>query len=286
MIKLIATDLDGTLLNEKGELSKKTCQALKAATASGIKTVIATGRPYCALPRQLICFPGIDYAITSNGSSIFRLKDGERIFARDLKGNTVRNIIDVIDSLELTLELETVSEGICHCGRKYYADPVGYNNMGRSEEYVQSTRLPVDDMTEHLLENISSFEEIAILLPELSIRDKLIKRLFEIPDLYITGFSPWFIELAEGSVSKASALKELALRLGISREEIIAFGDAINDKELLEYAGLGVAMANADDELKAIADDVAAANYEDGVARYLERILLGPGGTLRSLTWG
>ena len=270
-IRLIALDLDGTTLNTDKHISHFTKNILEKAIANGIQVVIASGRARSALPADVLSIDGLRYAITSNGSSIFTLPDFKRIFACDMAPETVDAVLSIASDCGFTYE--AFIAGHAYTAQSYYNCAADFGVPERMNSYVRDTRTPVPSMADFIRTHRHEIEGIDFIIPDPSQKERIRNRLLQIPDLYVTGSESYYLELAAGSVSKASALHSLAAILKISPSQIIAFGDGGNDLEMLSYAGRGIAMANAAPALLEAADDVTLSNDEDGVAHYLQKIL-------------
>lgn len=270
-IRLIALDLDGTTLNSKGHISNLTKKTLEKAIARGIHVVIASGRARSALPADVLAIRGLNYAITSNGSSIYALPHFERIYANDMMPEVIDAVLPIAAGCGFTYE--AFISGNAYTARAYYDCPTSFGVPERMNAYVRNTRTPVASMSDFIREHRHEIEGIDLIVPDTGRKKEIQEQLSQIPNLYLTSSESYYIELAAGTVSKASALHELASRLHINPSEIIAFGDGGNDIELITYAGLGVAMQNAAPSLIAAANDITRSNDEDGIAWYLEKLL-------------
>lgn len=270
-IKLIALDLDGTTLNSHGYVSPLTKETLERAIDHGIHVVIASGRARSALPADVLAIRGLNYAITSNGSSIFALPDFTRIYANDMRPETVDAVLAIAASSGYTYE--AFIAGKAYTAQAYYDCAAAFGVPDRMNNYVRNSRTPVVSIPDFIRVHHHEIEGIDMIVPDPDRKAAIRRQLAQIPDLYITGSESYYIELAAGSVSKASALQALAGQLQILPENIIAFGDGGNDIELLTYAGHGVAMKNSAAPLLDAADAVTLSNDDDGVARYLQKIL-------------
>ncbi|MCR4672546.1 MAG: Cof-type HAD-IIB family hydrolase [Lachnospiraceae bacterium] len=266
-IKLIAMDLDGTLLDSRSAVTPETRRAIGLAREAGIVTAAATGRPLSALPDFILDGSLIDFAITSNGSSIFALPDRERIYVRKMPGDTVRSLLEAARGLKATVEVYI--DGFAYCAEDYYRKPTDFNLPERMDSYVPATRRPVSGMQDFLEQNIDSIEGLTFITADHALRELIRERVRAVPGIYTTSSAPYYIETANGEVSKANALRHLCSRLGISAEHTATFGDGINDIEMIIYAGTGVAMANSAPELISAADLVTASNDDDGIARFI-----------------
>ena len=270
-LRLIALDLDGTTLNSQGKVSPYTKETLEKAIQKGIHVVIASGRALSAIPEDVLNIRGLKYIITSNGSSIFELPGNRRIYANDMKPSVVMSVLAIIQ--DTSFPFEVFIGGHAYTMQAYYDCPTNFGVPERMNHYVQTTRTPVFDMISFILKHRDEIEGIDMIVPDMAQKQQLITRLSKINNLYITSSEQYYIEMASGSVSKASALQALAAQFHITPEQIMAFGDSDNDIELLSYAGCGVAMQNATANLLKAASAVTRSNNEDGVAFYLESFL-------------
>lgn len=271
-IKMIALDLDGTLLRSNETISARNREALSRAINRGVHVVIASGRPHCALPSQLLSIPGIEYAITSNGSSIFDLRNNRRICGIDMRAETIDTLLPVIE--EADFPCEAAIDGECYTPAAYYANPTAFSLPARMFHYVRSTRRPVTDIPALVRENRSRIEGLFFIIPDQEQKARVYEQIRRAPSLYITSSTYYYLEMANSLVSKASAIDSLARRLGFSSQQVISFGDSTNDLEMIQSCGTGVAMGNASDDLKAAADLIAPSNNEDGVACVIEKLIL------------
>jgi len=163
--------------------------------------------------------------------------------------------------------------GHAYTMQAYYDCPTDFGVPERMNHYVRTTRTPVSDMPDFMMKHCDEIEGIDMIVPDQTQKQKVIAVLSKISNLYITSSESYYIEMASGSVSKASALQALAAQFHITPEQVMAFGDSDNDIELLSYAGCGVAMQNATANLMKAASAVTRSNNEDGVAFYLESFL-------------
>lgn len=268
-VRLLASDIDGTLLDSKGRLTDRTKKVLLEAHRRGIHTVIATGRAFTALPEDIKSLPSVEYVITSNGTSIFSLSDGHRIYGIDMPKTLVRSVYGIF--CQYPYPVEVFIEGQAYTTRAYYECPEAFGISGMSAGYVRRTRQPVADMGGFIEKNIEHIEGMDIVIDNSQAREKIRKETEALKDIYVTTSAAHYIEVAKGGCSKASALSYLAQKLYVSLSEAVAFGDGENDIEMLKECGIGAAVGNACDLLKAAADVTVLSNDEDGVAVFLER---------------
>ena len=269
---LIAFDLDGTLLNVNGHLSEANRQALMDAMAKGIHVCICTGRAYNTIPSELLEFPGIEYAIANNGASVYRIKDRCKLNGLYIDEASVDKIIRVTS--DMGVAYEAFVDGEAYAGKDYIDDPVSFGATQKAVEYVQMTRKPVDDIVKFMHEHKNELESMDIVVSGEDKKLEVISRIKQVTeDVYITSSVKQLVEISNIAGGKSTGLKFLAGYLGVERDAIAAFGDADNDIDMLEYAGCGVAMDNATDTLKAVADVVTTHHNEDGVAYAFKNIL-------------
>lgn len=259
--ELIALDLDDTLLNSEKKITQRAKDAIAAARKKGVRVVIATGRAYGSLLQFADQLGERDYAISLAGGLV-----------SDPAGNTV---ISMCLDPEVTWML--MNWAVC---RGVYFQAY----IGTGFRYPQRTRFT--DMYEtgggfagELEPGLASRLDVEagkILYICDEDRTDGCRRILEgtFPGLSIEKSSPVFLEISRKEASKGNALRLLAALLGIPREKIMAIGDSEIDQSMVAWAGMGVAMANAIPEVKAVADHVAPSCDEDGVARTIERFVL------------
>lgn len=261
MYKLIAIDIDGTLIGKTLTITPRTKNAIREVMASGIHVTLATGRMFqSALPyaRELnINIPIICY----QGALIGHPVTGEILWHQPVPLNLARQVIEIVrrDKLHLNaylgdqLFIEHITEEA-----KYYA------GISRVELHI------VDDLTIFLDRDPT---KLVIIGTELEV-NTINKKLNEIfgNSLYIIKSYPKFCEVAHPDCSKAKALAKLSLQMNIDQSEIIAIGDNPNDLDMVEWAGLGIAMGNGSSDVISAADMVTGSLEEDGVAQAIEKL--------------
>lgn len=264
MIKLIAIDIDGTLLNEHHQLADEVKLALQKKAKEGVKIVLCTGRPILGVQNYLdeLGFTGEDdYVITFNGALAQKVK------SKEILAHHTLTIADYYKMERLALELGVhmhteTTEAMYTANKdisKYTVLESGMTNMPL--HYCTAEEMDRD----MIISKMMFIDDPAIL-------DAAIPN---IPEKYLEEYEfvksmDFFLEILNKKATKGNALKDLAEQLGIQREEVMAIGDNMNDMTMIEYAGVGVAMGNAVPELKAIADQVTKTNAEHGVAYAVE----------------
>lgn len=270
--RMIGFDLDGTLLTTEKELTKRTKDAMERAIAQGIELLPATGRTLCGIPREVLEFPGIRYALTANGGRIVEVKTGKTILERLVMPDTARKVLTILEKYDTMCELYYDGQG--YALEEKLASIEQYLPEAPMARYVKATRKGVSDLWKLFEEENRAMDKLQGLF--VNYEDKLaaIEELKEVPGIEVTGALNNNIEVNAAGVNKGAALVELGASMGIAREEIMAFGDGANDIHLMREVGSGVAMSNAIEAVKKAADYIAGSNDEDGVAEFLETYVL------------
>lgn len=271
-IKMIGLDLDGTLLTDKKELTVRTKTALRRALELGITVLVASGRPWMGVPEELREFPGMRYALTSNGARIIDIKEGRVIEEHLLSPELAFKALAVCGKYD-TLQ-EVYFDGQGYAQGDQMANVEKYHRNPSMCEYMRKTRIPVEDIRKLVEEENRGLDKVQALFADMGERERAWKELEEEKGLELVGSLRYNIEINAAGVNKGTGLLNLGRRLGIRREEIMAFGDGDNDIAMLREAGFGVAMANAEEQVKEAADYITLSNEEEGVAEAIEKLIL------------
>lgn len=269
-VKLIMTDLDGTLFkNDHESISERNVNALKKAQEKGIKICIATGRTKSLIFDAVALVPFADYIITSNGAVTYDAKTDEIITSQLLSAEKSKKVFEIINSHSLTHEI--YFEGECFLDG-YSAKLYNYGNISAHYLKVLKDKANVvPDLSEHIgekgVEKINIMHVVGDELQE--IKDSFLN----IGGIYVTSSIPENLEMNNINANKGYALSALCRILNISENEVMAFGDSGNDCEMLRTAGYSFATANAWDEAKKAAKSVTLSNEDDGVAVQIEKYL-------------
>lgn len=271
-IKCIALDLDGTTLDSNGKLPEANRKAIQSAIAQGIEIVIASGRAYDTLPREVLDIPGIGWAITSNGAAVYRLPQGEAAFRCTLPPEAPREILACTEREKVSYEAFVA--GNAYTDQKMYDDPMAHGCTEYGAKYMRATRKPVPDIRAFILEHQHEMDSIELVTHGKEERDRLWKLLEQrFPDLYITSSFFHLLELSSPNSGKSNALRWVLEQLGLTPEETVAFGNADNDIDMIQLAGVGIAVADATESCRKAADWCTGASYGSGVAQALEKLL-------------
>lgn len=270
MIKLLAIDMDGTLLNSDKKIPKDNITAIQKAVEKGVQVVICTGRaqsgvePYFA---ELGLSGEDDYAILNNGCSVHKTSDWSLVDYAKLTSDELVFQTDLVKKYS-DIQLVWTSEDKILVADEEPSDLVVYDaGLVFATPQTMATKEAIDD-------NTLIFQ--AMFMGEKPVLDIFQKEAEEIlaERFSVVRSQSYIFEAMPKGVTKASALKKLAEKLGVDSSEIMALGDAENDLEMLTYAGLGVAMGNASDEIKSLCKAVTASNNDAGVARAIEKFIL------------
>ena len=271
-IKMIGLDLDGTLLTDKKELTDRTKAALRRAIELGITVLVASGRPWMGVPEELRNFPGMRYALTSNGARIIDTKDDGVIEEHLLSPELALKALAVCGKYDTLQEVYFDGQGYAPEDQMAYVEK--YHRNPSMCEYMRKTRLPVKDIRKLVEQENRGLDKVQALFADMDERETAWKELEQEKGLELVGSLQYNIEINAAGVNKGTGLVNLGRMLGIRRKEIMAFGDGDNDIAMLREAGFGVAMANADEQVKAAADYITLSNEEEGVAEAIERLVL------------
>lgn len=224
------------------------------------------------VPEELRNFPGMRYALTSNGARILDTADERVLEERLLTAELGKKALEICGKYDTLQEIYFDGQGYAPedkmtCVERYHKNP----NMW---EYIRKTRIPVKDLFEMLDRENRGMDKVQALFADMEERRKAWAELDAQSGLELVGSLKYNIEINAAGVNKGTGLIHLGEMLGIRREEIMACGDGDNDTAMLRSVGLGVAMANAEDQVKEAADYITLSNEEDGVADAIEKFVL------------
>lgn len=271
-IKLIALDLDETLLLPDKSISEENCRVLNYAGEQGVYVTIASGRPIVSVRKILEKLPCIRYVVLSNGGIVMDSRNGEIIAEHVIPGELALKFYDFVTGRGYLVD--------------YFCDGKRYVPKGWDDHVM---KMEVNDATKMLMRsNCIEKEDARAFLAETGYSEKISVRfkneaeklgffdelVAAFPDMELASSLPNNIEGTLHGVNKSSGLADLAAYLGFGIENVMAFGDNQNDISMIKAAGMGVAMGNATEEVKKIADAVTLDNVHDGVA-YMVREVFG-----------
>ena len=268
MIKLIAIDMDGTLLNSKKELLEETKQYFKNFHNKNTETllVLCTGRPETGIRPYLKDLGYLEenhYIISQNGANIYESQTGKRVMDAFVDSKVIQKWIE----LGKKHGISVMGVGVDY----YYSfdeDPTEWMEFdvklvsGKLKRIPTKESLNTDFYKILLMGDEEQLNEFETFIPQ-EWRD----------EFYVVRSQKYLVEVLTKGVNKAFGLEKLAQKLNIEPSEIAAIGDAANDIEMLEYAGLAIAMGNASEEVKAIADIVTDTNENNGVIKAIDKLI-------------
>ena len=262
--RFVAIDLDDTLLNEDLSLSERSIETISRVKDAGVHVTLATGRMFCSAKKYAQQI-GIDIPlITYQGALVKSPCEKELVLHRPVPLNIAHDVINDIKKhgdfhVNVYLDDKLYTEKMTEAAVQYQKiSQVEMNIVGDLLKFLK------EPPTKVLVS--ATEEEVDYLINEL-------KPIYQ-KELHVTKSKPYFLEFSHPKANKGDVLEVLVNRLDVEREQIIAIGDSYNDVEMLKYAGMGVVVGNARDEIKKLADYVAPPNVHDGVAKALEDLVL------------
>lgn len=270
-IRLIALDLDGTLLDNKKRLSERNREALLECGQRGIEIVPCTGRIWSGVPDFIREFPGIRYAITVNGAVVQDVKENRILDERKLSWQQTMEILELAEHFQTMYDVYVNGGGLGEARFMEHLEDYGISPELR--KMIQDTRRIVPDVIAEVKSLADPVEKINYFFGDSKERQLAREALLKRGDVLVSASFSNNLEINALGAAKGEALLRLAARLGIRPEQTMGFGDGENDISLIQKAGIGVAMGNAVESLKAEAAYVTVTNEEDGVAAALEHLL-------------
>lgn len=264
--KMIVLDLDDTLLTDEHIISERTKQALMDAQKMGVKVVLASGRPTYAMwpiAKELSLAEYGSFILSFNGGKITNCKTNEEIFSSTLSVKEVGKLYDLSKREGVYIHTYVGDEIITDQENPYTAIESEITGLPVKvvDNFAEAVNVPVV--------KVLMVDDPGKLVPAENVLKAELDEKFS-----IMRSKPFFLEFTEKGITKGESLNHLIKTLGIQREEVIAMGDSYNDLTMIEFAGLGIAMGNANDDIKAIADYVTDTNNNDGIAKAVEKFVL------------
>lgn len=271
-IQLLAIDMDGTTLNRKNALSPATRNALQRAADAGILVVPATGRQFFGLPPELEAVHGIRYYLCSNGAVVFDRQE-EKILHCDLMQPS-----QALRALAEISRWESAVTDVYIAGKAYttidrYQAPLRFGVDALHIKTFLASRIPVKSLPDLIRQKQLQPEKIFSIFLNTTEHKTCWDVLCAQPDLAVTNSIPNAIEVTNVTATKGGGLQALAAHLHIPQDAVMAVGDGLNDLTMLDWAGISVAMGNADINVKRHARYETASCDEDGLAKAVERFL-------------
>lgn len=272
-IRLIAFDLDGTFLDDNKNIPPENLRALERAAEKGVLAVPATGRIYAGLPEPLKTLPFLRWYITANGSYVYDAKEDRAVARAEVSAERAVEFYSHADTLGVLYDC--------------YQDNWGYMTAWMLVEamcvipdpgvrrLIADLRSPVPELKEYLLKKGTGVQKLQLYFTDPEQRRRELEALpGRFPDMSFSTSMPFNIEINAREATKGQALLSLCRHLGLDPAQTLALGDGTNDLDLLQLAGVGVAMENAEPAVKAAADVVTADNNAGGFAAAVEKYVL------------
>ena len=287
MYKLVAIDLDGTMLNQYGIVTERTKEAIKKVQDKGIEVIIASGRPTDSIKTIAKEIKSEKYFISGNGAIIYDIVNDKIIYENTLKKQKALDIIRICEENSIYYNIYTEKEIIAkslQCNVLYY-----YKENINKEEKNKTHINIIEDIYDYINERDEKIVKITICDNSKSIFNSILKKIKKIEEIEVLEISHmsrkiikqgteevpieyFYTEISAKDVDKWNAIEFLKKEMEIQSDEIVAIGDNMNDKNMIKNAGLGVAMNQSTPAIKEIADKITDSNNEDGVAKILEKI--------------
>ncbi|MBQ3404981.1 MAG: HAD family phosphatase [Oscillospiraceae bacterium] len=266
--RLLALDLDGTLLTDEKQLTPRGAESVHRAVESGITVALVTGRPLSGIPEPVMALPGIRYVITSNGAITTDLQSGKKLRTACIDRAAAREIARI--PMERDLVHSAFIDGAGYCEPHYFELQWQFFAGKPQESYIRASRRRTDDLISLMDGSEAGVENIWFITRSRSERNELAEMINSRWDVKTVLTTPTDVEVGDPGADKGLALRELSESLGIDRNGIVAIGDNDNDLGMLKAAGTAVAMGNALKRVKEIADIITDSNDEDGAAKVIE----------------
>ncbi len=269
MYKLIATDLDGTLVTDDKNLTDRTIENVKNALKKNVKIMISSARAFYRLERyidELDLRKENQYTICFNGAMIVENITGEVLYSKNLDKQEVNELISLGKQLNVPIMLYSKN---AHCAEEIpEVIQKNKNSKGMNLKIENFNKIDFDKEENYIYKIVFMDKPEKII----EVRKNIPKEIIE--KYEVTSSVPEYIEFVKKGIKKSEAIKFIMNKCKIKQEEVIAIGDGENDVEMLRFAGLGVAMDNADNYVKENADYITTSNNDDGVGNVIEKFIL------------
>jgi len=259
---LLAFDVDGTLLNSYGELTQRTIDAIASASDQGATITLATGRSWSELDLVMEAIPEIEYAICTNGLEAYD-RAGQCIYTEEIPADLVRNLVDTIRT---SVSGVSIGAGI---GSELYVEPKVIDGL------IPGIEIPTDRVVNDIIDALPlNVRDLLIYHPNyVDELDELFTTITGIindqrVDVVYSGLP--MIEIVPAGSGKGTCLAWLSDHLQIKKEDVIAFGDGMNDLQMLSWAGTGLAMGQSSQKVKTVADHVIGPVDQEGIAEWIQ----------------
>ena len=287
MYKLVAVDLDGTLLNPYGIVTENTKKAIKDTMEKGIDIILTSGRPIDSIKAIAKEIDSKNYFIAGNGAIIYDIPKDEIIYEKFLSKEKILEIIKICEENSIAYNVYT-DQTIIANALKY--NVLYYTKENLKKEESKKTKISIIENIYEYVKNSreNKFLKMTICDENKTVFQSIMRKLKQIEEIEVLDVSHmsrktikqgteeftieyYYTEITAQNVDKWNAIEYLIKQLGIKKEEVIAIGDNINDKKMIINAGLGITMQGSNPEIIEIADYITTSNNDDGVAKALEK---------------
>lgn len=287
MCKLVAVDLDGTLLNQYGIVTESTKQTIKQTIDNGIDVILASGRPIHSIETIANEIGSKKYFIAGNGALIYDMEKQQAIYEKMLDKQKILEIAKICEENSINYNIYT-TETIIAKDLKYNVLYYYKENLQKDEKNRTSITL-VDNIKEYIEKSANEkFLKITICDESKTIFNSVLRKLKEIKNIEVlevghmsrktikqgtedVSIEYYYTEISLQNVNKWQAIEYLIQKIGIEKQEVIAIGDNMNDAEMIKNAGIGIAMGQSTPKIKEMADDITDDNENDGVKKAIEK---------------
>lgn len=291
MYKIVAIDLDGTLLNSFGEITPNTKEVLKKAIEKGVQVVLASGRPVSAIENIANEIGAEEYLISGNGALVYDIKEKKIVYDKFLSKDQVLEIVDICEENSIYCNVYTEQEVIA---KSLNYNVLFYHKENAKKPEGKRTNINIVANLRKYIEELSAdskFLKVTVCDPNRLIFSGIIRKLRNIDTIDVLDVSHmsrktikdgtddvqieyFYTEITNKNVNKWSAIEYLLEKENVKPEEVMAIGDNVNDKEMIQNAGLGVVMGNSSPQMKEMADIVVSDNNSDGIVEAVEKFIL------------
>ena len=289
MYKLVAIDLDGTMLDSYGQVTENTKNVIQKTIEKGTDVIIASGRPIDSIKTIAKEIGSKKYFIAGNGALIYDIQKNEVLYEKYMNKEKVLEIIKICEENSISYNVYT-EETILSNALKYNVLYYYKENLKKQEEKRTHINI-VENMYEYIQKMTNEkFLKITICDENKTVFKSILNKLKKVKDIEILEVSHmsrkvieqgteevpieyYYTEISSKNVDKWDAIEYLISRLNIKKEEVITIGDNVNDKQMIINAGVGIAMGQSTPKLKELADYVTSSNSEEGVAKALKKFI-------------
>jgi len=269
--------MDGTLFNDKLEITPENQRMIRAAIAAGVHVIISTGRPYIGLPIEALADLGIRYVITSNGGGIYRIPEKECVFSNCMPPEVSVPIIRYLQTKDIQYDAFIAGNRYRESNRQHIIDRLTQFPEA-TRTFVKNNAIFVEDLASFIEEQQLHIEKMTINfypLPDGTFMDREDVWNYLTSNPAVTALCGGYknIEYTLSGTTKAVGLRFLADLLNVPMECTMACGDSQNDMDIMQAAAIGVAMGNASNDVKAIADFISKSNNDSGVAYAINKFI-------------